>query len=159
MSTVRLVKENRDQYGSQWTAVDSIAPKVGCVSQTLLTWVRHQEIDSGKRNGITTAEAQRVKEFEREVIELCRANEIRKFASAFSRRQNSTAASSREAIRRRTPRHVSGRADLQSAADCPIGLPAPRGTTTGSVPEPARVLRDAILAPQIEYVWQVNMKV
>jgi transposase len=52
-------------------------------SQTLLTWVKRQEIDSGKREGVTTAEAQRVKELEREVKELRRANEILKLASAF----------------------------------------------------------------------------
>ena len=80
---VRLVQENRDQYGSLWAAVDSIAPKVGCVPQTLLTWIKRQEIDSGKREGVTTAEAQRVKELEREVKELRRANEILKLASAF----------------------------------------------------------------------------
>ena len=80
---VRLVQENRDQYESLWAAVDSIAPKVGCVPQTLLAWVKRQEIDSGKREGVTTAEAQRVKELEREVKELRRANEILKLASAF----------------------------------------------------------------------------
>ena len=63
--------------------MDSIAPKVGCVPQTLLTWVKRQEIDSGKREGVTTVEAQRVKELEREVKQLRRANEILKLASAF----------------------------------------------------------------------------
>ena len=66
-----------------WLAVESIAPKIGCVPQTLLTWVKRQEIDSGVREGVTTSEAQRVKELEREVKELRRANEILKVASAF----------------------------------------------------------------------------
>ena len=35
------------------------------------------------RDGVTTAEAQRVKELEREVKELRRANEILKLASSF----------------------------------------------------------------------------
>ena len=80
---VRLVQENRDQYVSLWAAVDSIAPKVGSVPQTLLTWVKRQEIDSGKRDGMTTVEARRVKELERAVRVLRRANETPKFASAF----------------------------------------------------------------------------
>ena len=63
--------------------VESIAPKIGCVPQTLLTWVKRQEIDAGVREGVTTSEAQRVKELEREVKELRRANEILKVASAF----------------------------------------------------------------------------
>jgi transposase-like protein len=63
--------------------VESIAPKIGCVPQTLLTWVQRHEVDTGVRNGVTTAEAQRVKELERENKELRRANEILKLASAF----------------------------------------------------------------------------
>ena len=80
---VRLVQEHRGEYPSLWAAVESIAPKIGCVPQTLHGWVKRQEIDSGVREGVTTAEAQRVKELEREVKELRRANEILKLASAF----------------------------------------------------------------------------
>lgn len=68
---------------SLWAAVESIAPKIGCVPQTLLTWVQRQEVDAGLREGVTTAEVKRVKELEREVKELRRANEILKLASAF----------------------------------------------------------------------------
>jgi transposase-like protein len=80
---VRLVPEHRGEYPSLWAAVESIAPKIGCVPQTLHEWVKRQEIDSGVREGVTTTEAQRVKELEREVKELRRANEILKLASAF----------------------------------------------------------------------------
>ena len=80
---VRMVQEHRGEYPSLWAAVQSIAPKVGCVPQTLLTWVQRHEVDSGVREGVTTAEAQRVKELERENKELRRANEILKLASAF----------------------------------------------------------------------------
>ena len=80
---VRLVQEHRGEYPSLWMAVESIAPKIGCVPQTLLTWVKRHEIDSGVREGTTTADAQRMKELEREVKELRRANEILKVASAF----------------------------------------------------------------------------
>ena len=51
--------------------------------QTLNEWVKRVEVDTGLRDGVTTAEAQRVKELEREVKELRRANEILKLASAF----------------------------------------------------------------------------
>ena len=37
---VRMVQEHRGEYPSLWAAVESIAPKIGCVSQTLLEWVR-----------------------------------------------------------------------------------------------------------------------
>ena len=63
---VRLVQEHRGEYPSLWAAVESIASKIGCVPQTLLTWVKRQEVDSGVRDGVTTAEKQRVKELERE---------------------------------------------------------------------------------------------
>lgn len=80
---VRMVLEHRGEYPSLWTAIESIAPKIGCVPQTLLTWVKQQEIDSGLREGVTSDEAKRVRELEREVKELRRANEILKLASAF----------------------------------------------------------------------------
>ncbi len=80
---VRLVQEHRGEYPSLWAAVESIALKIGCVPQTLLEWVKREEIDTGTRPGVTSSEAQRVKELEREVKELRRANEILKLASAF----------------------------------------------------------------------------
>ena len=80
---VRMVQEHRGEYPSLWATVDSIAPKIGCVPQTLLEWVKRQEVDIGVRDGVTSTEAQRVKELERENKELRRANEILKVASAF----------------------------------------------------------------------------
>ena len=80
---VRMVQEQRGEYPSLWAAIESIAPKIGCVPQTLNEWVKRAEVDAGTREGVTTAEAQRVKELEREVKELRRANEILKLASAF----------------------------------------------------------------------------
>ena len=80
---VRLVHDHRGEYPSLWAAVESIAPKIGCVPQTLLDWVKQAEIDTGARPGVSTADAQRIRELEREVKELRRANEILKVASAF----------------------------------------------------------------------------
>ena len=80
---VRMVQEHRGEYPSLWAAVESIAPKIGCVAQTLLDWVKQAEIDAGARPGVSTTEAQRIRDLEREVKELRRANEILKLASAF----------------------------------------------------------------------------
>ena len=80
---VRMVQEHRGEYPSLWAAIESIAPKIGCTSNTLLDWVKREEVDAGARPGVTSAEAKRVKELEREVKELRRANEILKLASAF----------------------------------------------------------------------------
>ena len=80
---VRMVFDAKDQYPSQWAAIESIAGKIGCTAETLRKWVRQGERDSGARERPTTAEQRRVKELEREVRELRRANEILKLASAF----------------------------------------------------------------------------
>jgi transposase len=80
---VRMVHEHRGEYPSLWAAVESIAPKIGCVPQTLLEWVKREEVDSGQRDGLSTSERERIKALEREVKELRRANEILKTASAF----------------------------------------------------------------------------
>jgi transposase len=80
---VRMVQEHRGEYPSLWAAVESIAPKIGCVPQTLLTWVQRHEVDVGVRDGVTTTDAKRMKDLERENKELRRANEILKLASAF----------------------------------------------------------------------------
>lgn len=80
---VRMVQEHRGEYPSLWAAIESIAPKIGCVPQTLNEWVRKHEVDAGARPGVTSDERERVKALEREVKELRRANEILKLASAF----------------------------------------------------------------------------
>jgi transposase len=80
---VRMVQEHRGEYPSLWAAIESIAPKIGCVPQTLNEWVRKQEIETGLRDGLTNEERDRIKALERENKELRRANEILKLASAF----------------------------------------------------------------------------
>ena len=80
---VRMVQEHRSEHPSLWAAIESIATKVGCVPQTLHTWVKQHEIDAGQRDGVSTADAVRIKELERENRELRKANEILKLASAF----------------------------------------------------------------------------
>jgi len=80
---VRLVGDHGSEYGSQWEAIRSIAEKIGCSTETLRKWVRRTEIDSGHRVGLSSEEQARVKELEREVRELRRANEILRKASAY----------------------------------------------------------------------------
>jgi len=80
---VRLVQEHRGEYPSLWACIESIAPKIGCVPQTLSDWVKQQDIDTGTRDGLSTDERERIKSLEREVKELRRANDILKTASAF----------------------------------------------------------------------------
>jgi transposase len=82
-----MVFEQQQEYGSQWAAITSIAGKFGMTAETLRNWVRQAETDQGKRPGLTSAEAQRIKELERENRELRRANEILKAASAFFARE------------------------------------------------------------------------
>jgi transposase len=81
--TVRLVFEHQDEYESQWAAIVSIAAKIGCTAETLRNWVRQAERDTGRRAGLTTAERAKLKDLEREVRELKRANEIMRKAAAF----------------------------------------------------------------------------
>ena len=80
---VRLVFEQRKGHPSMWATIESIAPMIGCVPQTLHDWVRKHEVEHGMRDGVTQAERDRLKALEREVKELRRANEILKLASAF----------------------------------------------------------------------------
>ena len=80
---VRMVLEHGQEYSSRWAAVKSIAEKIGCSAEALRKWVTQAERDTGKRPGLTTDERQRLKDLEREVFELRRANEILKKASAY----------------------------------------------------------------------------
>lgn len=64
---VRMVQEHRGGYPSPWAAIESIAPKIGCVPQDLHDWVRKHEIDAGLRDGGTHDERERLKALEREV--------------------------------------------------------------------------------------------
>lgn len=80
---VRMVQEQRGDYPSLWATIESIAPKIGCVPQTLHSWVQQQEIDADKRDGVSSDEKAHIKALEKEVKELRRANEILKLASAF----------------------------------------------------------------------------
>src|SRR5271155_6241823 len=84
---VRLVREHACEHESEWAAISSIAQKIGCTAETLRKWVRQAQVDSGSRPGVSSEEAQRIKELERENRELRRSNEILKAASVFFARE------------------------------------------------------------------------
>src|SRR5690606_37656916 len=80
---VRLILDNEGHHASRWQADMSIAAKIGCTPQTLNDWVKKAEVDSGKRAGIPTEMAEKMKALERENRELRQANEILRKASAY----------------------------------------------------------------------------
>ena len=78
-----MVFEHEKDYESRWATLASIAHKIGCTPETLRSWVKHNEVDRGRREGLTTEDRERLKALEKENKELRRANEILKTASAF----------------------------------------------------------------------------
>jgi transposase len=86
---IRLVQEAREQeLGlSLNAAVRRIGPRVGINPDTLRGWCKQADIDAGRAPGTSTAESALVRELEREVKELKRANEILLAASSFFARE------------------------------------------------------------------------
>jgi transposase len=80
---VRMVLDHQGEYASRWGAIESVASKIGCAPQTLHDWIKKTEVNSGKRPGVPTETAERLKALERENRELRQANEILKKASAY----------------------------------------------------------------------------
>jgi transposase len=80
---VRMVFEHQGEHKTQWAAIVSIASKIGCTAETLRKWVRQAERDQGQRDGLSSSERDRLKQLEREVRELKRANEILRKAAFF----------------------------------------------------------------------------
>jgi transposase len=68
-------------------AIESISAKLSINHETLRQWVRRAETDVGLRPGLTSDERARLKQLEKENVELRRANEILKAASAFFARE------------------------------------------------------------------------
>ena len=75
--------DHEGEHSSRWAAIMSIAGKIGCTAQTLNEWVKKAEVDSGRKPGLTTDMAAKLKTLERENRELRQANEILRKASAY----------------------------------------------------------------------------
>jgi transposase-like protein len=80
---VRLVLTTENDHSSRWSAIQSVASKIGCTAETLRTWINKLEVDEGIKPGISSNQSEKLKELEREVRELKRANEILRKAAAF----------------------------------------------------------------------------
>ena len=80
---VRMVFEHQGEYPTQWKAIESISAKLKVNHESLRQWVRRAETDAGQRPGLTSDERVKMRELEREVKELRRANEILKAAATF----------------------------------------------------------------------------
>jgi transposase len=80
---VRMVFQLRKELKADRGTIGRVALQLGIGSESLRSWVKQAEIDRGDRSGVTTEDAQRMKELEQENSELRRANEILRRASAF----------------------------------------------------------------------------
>ena len=80
---VRLVLEHEGEHPSRWQAILSVAPKIGCSAQTLNEWIKKSETDNGRRAGVPSDMAAKMKALERENRELRQANDILRKASAY----------------------------------------------------------------------------
>jgi transposase len=80
---VRLVLDQLEEAGSVSGACRKVGEQLGINSDTLRGWVKQKQIDTGHRPGVTTSEASRIRQLEKENAELRRANAILRTASAF----------------------------------------------------------------------------
>ena len=136
---------------SEPAAIESVAAKIGCTSETLRRWVRQRDRDTGQREGATTSEQERLKALEREVKELRNANEIFRLASAFFRPGGA-----------RPPLQVlmafidQRRAVYGAEPICRVLQIAPSNYRRHAA---VRAKRDDSLSADIRRVWQANFQV
>ena len=82
-AAVRMVRSLQAETGMTHGAVRRVAEQLGYGVESVRSWVRQAEIDDGVRPGMSSSEAERVKDLEQEVRELRRANEILRRAATF----------------------------------------------------------------------------
>ncbi len=80
---VCMVLDHEHEHSSRWATIVSVAAKIGCTAPTLHQWIDRSDRDSGRKPGLTTDTAAKVKVLERENRELRQANEILRKASAY----------------------------------------------------------------------------
>ena len=54
---VRLVREHRDGYPSEWAAITAVFKRLGMTAETLRSWIRQQQVDDGDRDGVSSEAA------------------------------------------------------------------------------------------------------
>jgi transposase len=84
---VRLVRDHRDDYDSEWAAMKAIAGRLGMSAETLRKWVRQAEIDAGEAAGVSSEEKQELRELRCKCRELESTVEILKAATTFFARE------------------------------------------------------------------------
>lgn len=82
-AAVRMVRTLRAELGTEHGTVQRVALQLGYGIESVRTWVKQADIDDGHSPGVSTSEAQRMRELEQENRELRRANEILKRAASF----------------------------------------------------------------------------
>lgn len=85
---VRLVREHRDEYETEWAAMRAISTRLGMSAETLRKWVRQAEVDDGQAAGVSTRESQELRELRKKCRELEQTVEILKAATSFFARES-----------------------------------------------------------------------
>ncbi|OZI13738.1 hypothetical protein CE195_13240 [Sodalis-like symbiont of Philaenus spumarius] len=116
---VNLVLETQHEHDSQWKAILSIAPKIGCIPETLRLWIKQQEQRLAVKNNLNADERQWIKVLERENRELRRSNDILRQAAAYLPRRRSTATVRNSVVNSAADGTAWGRAGMSGTAYCP----------------------------------------
>ena len=163
---VRLVLDNQGQHGSRWQAVLSISSKIGCAPQTLNDWVKKAEVDSGKRAGVSSEMAEKMKALERENRELRQANEILRKGARRSASERYFAMAELDRRHEDMIAFIDDHRDKHGVEPICEVLPIAPATYYDHLArraDPARLSdrakRDAELRPQIQRVFDANWQV
>ncbi len=109
---VRLVREHRDDYHSEWAAMKAISGRLGMNPETLRKWVRQAEIDAGEAAGVSSEERRELRELRRRCRELKSDYRNPQGRNKFLRAGVRPATPLICPVHRRAQGHVRGRTDL-----------------------------------------------
>ncbi len=104
-----MVREHEGEHGSQWSAIQAIAAKIGCSGETLRNWVRQSERDQGARPGQTMDERERIKALERRTVSYTKQTRSCARRAHISLSPSSTAGRGHDQLHRRSSRGLRGR--------------------------------------------------
>jgi transposase len=112
---VRLVRDHREDYASEFEVIRTVAGRLGMNPETLRKWLRQAAVDAGQAEGTTTAAAREIRELKRKNAELEQTVEILKAATSFNACGESIRDTVDLRVHRRAPGSVRGRFDLSRA--------------------------------------------